>query len=894
LSTEIPESNVTLDPEQEKRWRFVALAHLFAQRAAQRPLLLVVEDIHWSDDNSLELLSLLARQCASHPMLLVVTYRDEERDSPLLPWLAQLDRARLGQEIVLSRLTRDDVATMLGAMFAQVHPIRADFLDAIFALTDGNPFFIEEVVRGLVAAGDIFQHDGMWDRRPVTELHIPRSVHDAVRREIARASEPARHILRLAAVVGRRFDFSLLLALTDHTEAEVVQALKELIAAQLVVEESSERFAFRHALVREAIYAGLLTRERAALHRAIGECIERLAAQSTDQRLPDLAYHYAEAGVWESSYIYARRAGEQAIQLDAPRAAVAHFASVFEALRRLDRSPEPAFLLMCGTAYETLGEFEHARDDFAAALDQARAHGDQRVEWQALLALGLHWSSSDYQRAGQFLREALTLARDLDDPALVAHSLNRLGNWHMNAEAPREAEHYHHEALAVFRRLDDRRGVAETLDLLGMATASAGGAQQSYTYFEEAIGAFRTLNDRQGLVTPLVMQCIGHGSYLLNDGFVASVPLDIEQVTRQGEEALRLAQECGWRAGEAFVMFELSMIFGMRGAYARALELGRRALAVAEEIQHRQWIIGSTVAMGRLHLDLLALPQAQDYLERALEMAHALSSSNWVQIVGAMLAATYVQQNDLARADALLTATFEVGAPPQALGQRMGCVARCELALAQGHSAQALNDIDLLLLPAAEQSPTTSIAPRHWQMRGEAQAALGEWAAAEESLVNALQAARTCGFHPLIWRIHRSLALLYQKMRQREAARAELAAAHATIEKITSDLPDDQLRETFLSDIQKLVPTPRQGAQQRHVGGLTTRERDVAALLTGGMSNREVAEALVVSERTVEYHVRNVLSKLGLSSRGQIAVWAIQHDLVSQRGSQRRSAEDEQ
>ncbi len=222
---------------------------------------------------------------------------------------------------------------MLSAMFALASPVRADFLEALYGLTEGNPFFIEEVLKALVAAGEIFYHDGIWDRRPLAEIRIPRSIHDTVQRSLARVSEHARHILALAAVVGRGFDFALLQALSDLAEGELIAALKELIAERLVVEESGERFAFRHALVREAIYSDLLVRERAALHSTIATTIERQGDQAVDQHLADLAYHFSEAGLWQQARVYARRAGEHALRMDAPRTAIEQLTRALDAAR---------------------------------------------------------------------------------------------------------------------------------------------------------------------------------------------------------------------------------------------------------------------------------------------------------------------------------------------------------------------------------------------------------------------------------------------------------------------------------------------------------------------------------------------------------------------------------
>jgi predicted ATPase len=169
-----------LDPEQEKRRRFETLAHFLTAQASKQPVCLLVEDLHWSDDTSLEFLHYLARRCSAHRLLLLLTYRSDEVRPSLRHFLAQLDRERLTQEILLARLTRDEVEAMLRAIFAFPHSLRLELPDPLSALTEGNPFFIEEILTSLIATGEIFYVNGRWDRKPLGELHIPRSVQDAV------------------------------------------------------------------------------------------------------------------------------------------------------------------------------------------------------------------------------------------------------------------------------------------------------------------------------------------------------------------------------------------------------------------------------------------------------------------------------------------------------------------------------------------------------------------------------------------------------------------------------------------------------------------------------------------------------------------------------------------
>jgi predicted ATPase len=238
----------TLEPQQEKHRLFESLGQFFSGLAAHQPVLVVVEDLRWSDETSLECLLRLAHRVASQPIFLLGTYRTDEVNSALTHFLVELDRGRLATELVLSRLSLDEVEAMLRAIFELNRPIRTEFLKTIYAQSEGNPFFIEEILKSLIMAGVIFFAGGTWDRKPMAEIDIPRSAQEAVRRRVERVSRLARQTLTLAAVAGKVVSFSLLEELSGMSESELTEQIEELVAAQLLVAESADRFSFRHAL----------------------------------------------------------------------------------------------------------------------------------------------------------------------------------------------------------------------------------------------------------------------------------------------------------------------------------------------------------------------------------------------------------------------------------------------------------------------------------------------------------------------------------------------------------------------------------------------------------------------------------------------------------------------
>jgi DNA-binding CsgD family transcriptional regulator len=828
-------------------------------------------------------------------MVVLGTYRLEDGSDRLREWLVQLDRERNVQEVKLTPLTRHEVGAMLQAIFGQQRRVPSDLVDALYTLAEGNPFFTEELLKSLLESGLLAYADGVWDwdRRPVTEWQIPRSLQSIVQQRVAQLDHPARDVVELAAVIGRRFDFELLRAVAQVDERTLLAMIKELISAQLVVEESRDQFAFRHALTREAIYTDLLARERAALHRAVAEAAERVHAASLEACLDDLAYHYFEGGVRDRALSFARQAGERAQGLYAPRAAVEQYSRALESAQYLAERAPPgdssvsgsalaAMHCQRGRAYATLGDFTRAQTDYLAAADHAQSVGDRRAEWSALLDLGLLWTGRDYTQAGAYFDRALEFARGLNEPALIAQSLNRIGNWLVNTAQPRQALPLHGEALGIFENLGDRGGIANTLDLLGTASYLGADLQAAIAYYERAASLFRELDDRPGLSSTLAMLVGRGGSYEL--GRLRSDEADFARSVRDGELALQIARDIDWREGEACALFQLTGILGFHGHYARALESAQRSRQIAEEIQHRQWITAAHCGIGELYVDLLMLPAARQHLEHTLTLARDIGSTFWTEVATGWLAWVCALQRDVARAQALLGSPPDVGAPIASLGQWWVAFGQIQLALARDEPMLALRLLNEMSPPMPDGIGTRDT-PYLALTRAEALLASAMWTKAEAVLVDLCTAAGCHGLRPVLWRCHTLLGELLRRANRAEEAQRQFSTARGVLEELASPLPEE-LRLEYLREATTRLPrayrlSPSRVATARHQG-LTGREREVVALIARGMSNREIATALVLGERTVETHVANILAKLGLGSRREVAAWASARGLTAE------------
>lgn len=312
----------------------VAFQHLFRAFAREAPVLLVLEDMHWADEASLELLRHVARELRDARISILTTYRSDEmhRRHPLVRALAELQRERVTTEILLKRLTPDETKEVIRATFAQSDPnvkISDEFRDAIYARSEGNPFFTEELLKAVVESGGVyFNAESGWQRKPIDQLEIPGSIREAVRARIERLSEEARQTLAAASVIGQRFAFDALRAVRVIDDTTLEAHIRQLIDEQLANEIAGGRdeYAFRHALTREVVYDDLLVRERKRLHRGAADALA--AARDTEPSL--LAHHLLAAGDQERAVPVLVEAADRAMRADAPRAAAAHYARAVE------------------------------------------------------------------------------------------------------------------------------------------------------------------------------------------------------------------------------------------------------------------------------------------------------------------------------------------------------------------------------------------------------------------------------------------------------------------------------------------------------------------------------------------------------------------------------------
>ncbi|HEY5639578.1 MAG TPA: AAA family ATPase [Dehalococcoidia bacterium] len=498
LRRRLPETGeaLKLDPESERARIFGAVATFLKNVSGQKPLVVFLDDLHWSDRPSLLLLEYVARGVADQQIVIVGTYRDVDVDRvhPLAQTLAALRRMEHHERIEVKGFTEETVFELLTAIepSEQTEPARRVLAGALFAEAEGNPFFIREVLNNLVESGKLFQRDGTWvsDAASIEELGIPEGVKEAVGRRLSRLGEGCNQMLGRASAFTNGFTWEELVAVSDEAEDELLDHLDEALGVQLIAEQDRGRYAFTHALVRATLYDELSTPRRVRLHRRVAESLESLYAGDIDAYLGELAAHYMASmgGEAEKAIDYSIRAGRRAMELVAWEEATAYFHQALEAMPEAGEEERRAQVqLDLASAMSSAGQRLESVDEYRRAFAAARAAGSPEV--MAGAAIGFDTAArfaaveaSVAQERVELIDEALHAigANDSGPRALLlvnrvraAHALQHFENPQRVAGWGAEQGHLDPEAL---NRLREAAAMAERVgDPAVIASAIADG-----------------------------------------------------------------------------------------------------------------------------------------------------------------------------------------------------------------------------------------------------------------------------------------------------------------------------------------------------------------------------------------------------------------------------------
>jgi class 3 adenylate cyclase len=694
---------LAMDPEQARFRLFDSVAGFLTNASQRTPIAIFLDDLHLADQPSLLLLQFVAAELASARILLVGTYREDEleADHPLRAVHAALGRERGYTPLRLRGLDAGTVKAFLehGAHQPLESPAELAFVEAVCSESEGNPYFIQEIVRHLVESGAIYAQGDRWtsDAQRIEDLGIPQGIRDAVNRRLGRLSDACRELLATAAVFGREFGLSLLETISPLDEATIADCLREALDAAIVqpVVDEVGRYGFAHGTTRDALYEALAPARRVELHKAVGEALEEAYDARIESHLGELAHHFAQAapaGVADKAADYAWWAGERAAQLYAYEDAVAHYRGALALFAAIDDDPTRRceLLLALGEALWRAGDAAQAQETFLAAAELARELSLPQQYGRA--ALGYGGGAGGFSVADRaeeqlvgLLRRALAMLPERDSVLRVRLTARLAIELHHLSGDPAEPDALSREAVEMADRIGDTGVLLLATYSRQWATIGPDGVEQQLSAGQEIVRLARIAGDEE-------MEFHGHHLRLL-----ALLQLaDLRGVDAEIRACARVARELRQPRYDWQVTVFRAMRALMHGRFEEGDRLAKEALAIGRRGRGELAIVafGAQAFVARWADGRLA-----ELEPGAAAFAETYRDSAWPAAFTFLLTEIDERERAAARFDALAKDAFGTILRDSNWLTAMACLAMTCLALRDARAAEQLH---ALLAPYAD------------------------------------------------------------------------------------------------------------------------------------------------------------------------------------------------
>lgn len=651
----IPQS-FQISPEQEQNRLFEAVSQFITNIAREAPLLVVLDDLQWTDPSSLLLLHYLARGVQKAPMLLLGAYRstDVNAKHPLTPILAELNREGLLQSVSLKRMSLNDISEIIKNILEQ-DGVSQEFCKIVYEKTRGNPFFAEEVIKSLKEEDVIYREQNRWKIKEVSEIEFPETVKSVVTTRISRLDEECQKVLTIASFIGNDFGFDTLREVMGFEENKLVELLDIIFKTGLIKERAihGERAcSFADILVRDVVYEGVSPLKRTNLHGVVGRALEKVYAGKIDEHFGELASHFLESGDKDKALDYFLKAGQKARSVYANREAISYFQSALKLLEEKDGA-----LRERGDVLETLGDVESFVGEYDACI---KRWNDALLVWTQLNEKGktarLHrkmahvlWNRMGKSGEAKYHHDnALKILEAEPESVELATVYDDMSNMFWRIGDLATARPWAEKALELAKKLNAYEVVASTYIDLGMISGRSGeNWKMSAEYCERALKisldngymetALRAYIDLS-LTLPVeehdrmldlqqkgleLAKKVGHVSYQswIGDN-LAETYIGIGDVNKAkllAEESLALDRKSGEMTHLASSLATLGFIHQILGELDKSEQYYSEALTLSEKSNEIQSILGTYWLLGWFHFDKGEYAKAREFWEKGYE-----------------------------------------------------------------------------------------------------------------------------------------------------------------------------------------------------------------------------------------------------------------------------------
>ena len=774
---------------------YQACHNMLRASASLAPTVLVLDDLHWADPASVELMVDTFPLVEELPLLLLCSFRPE-RQSPAwrMKQTAETDYPHRYTEITLNPLSDEESDALFGNLL-NISDLPIELRQMILARAEGNPFFVEEFTRTLIDTGAITRDEtGLrWNEVTILEdISIPENLRALITSRIDRLEEGARRTLQLGSVIGRSF-YQRVLSLISDSGIALDRQLVTLQRAELILEAGripEVEYAFRHDLTREAAYNSILVRERREFHRRVGEAVEELFNDRLEEQSHLLAHHFYQAGDDGRAMKYSVMAGDAAVRLHAHQEARSHYSQAIELIGRVAASQEQHIdvYLARGRTLELIGEFDEALANYRELQSTARERGDRGMELAALIPQATIHSTSnrkfDPETGRDLSNEGLSLARELNDHRAESKVLWTLMLLEYYAGHDREgAIAYGEQSLAIARQYDLREQLAYTLNDIARAYFTVGKGEQAWDAQRESNDLLRELGNLPMLTDSLITSAGGH--YFLGD---------FGEALSAAEECLEVSGSIGSQWGQAVSLYVLGAIYMESGEVGKSVGALKEALPLAKQAGF------APAVTVRLRLALFCGMLGET--EQGLELARlSLEEGDNRQFSLAALAQFHLCNGDPQEANAAIQEAckeFESGESDPKAGYAIFQVIEGDTALANKQYDRALALAERTISSLREMGQRVFL-PDMLRCKGESLFGMGRILEAKATLEEALTEAEKQGSRRALWSILPALARLADHAGATTEAEALRLRAREVIAYIAEHAGTPDLRGVYLN-----------------------------------------------------------------------------------------------
>jgi len=872
-----------LEPDQARFRLFDSITSFLKAAAQRRPLVIILDNLHWADNASLLLLEFLSQELIGCRILLVGTYRDADlsRRHPLSQILGELTKDRLFQRVLLRGLAQEDVGRFIELASGVAPP--HSLVEAVYRQTEGNPLFVMEVVRLLVQEGELVSR---LDREQQNwSVRIPQGVREVIGRRLDRLSVRCNQVLTTASVIGREFSLKQLEPLIeDMSGDQLLEVMEEALAAR-VVEEFQQTvgcYQFCHTMIQQTLLEELSTTRKVRLHARIAEVLEDLYGSQAEAHAAEIIYHLAESATMTSTsklIHYSSVAGERALKAYAWEEALTYFQQGLSAKEGQATDSDTAWLLF------GLGRAQAATVD-GPSVQEAVHNLRRSFEYYAAAGeVQCAVNVAEYPLPvlpGYSTGMAGVITRALDLVPSDSHAAGRLLANYIRILVVEEGEYdaaqdAYNRALQIARREGD-----EALEMRILAGATAGDAQ--YLRLQGTL-----VKSLRGI--ELAHQAEDPRSEVdvrLSAGLSMWWMGDLTGLGEQARQALAPAERLRDRYWLTSALWINEAASSLQGRWDEAHGFNERCLLVSPSDLRPRF------TRAFLEATVGDFPQAQFHLERLLELRQGAGTASTLAYASTAMALPLLARItgsldylDVAEESARVVLSSWALIPYCSMMARAGLGL---LAVIRQDSALAWSQYEAIRLGRGMNVPETFMAfvrlvPSSYmttaRLLGLVAQTSGRPEQAAHHFEDALGLCRQSGQRPeLAWTCFDYADALLRQNSDRPASADNQEKARILLEEAISLAQALGMRPLLERATERLstLASPRRSALV-YPNGLTQREVEVLRLIASGKSNNDIAEELFISLRTVANHVTSILNKIGASNRTEAAIYATRHGL---------------